>query len=124
VFLLATRGVEKNAELEPTWRNVDAHHELGGAMVKFSSDPDALAAAAEQLAALSDEAESFTDTCEADAGHADLSAAISEMLAKVATSWSEQVAEVGEIATRLKLTSDLYRRADEDSAPRVEGVAP
>jgi hypothetical protein len=78
--------------------------------------------AAEAVRAVRGDAGTFTETCTADAGHDELGGVISQLLSRVASGWSEQTAELNEVADRLKTTADLYQRADEDSAPRSEGL--
>jgi hypothetical protein len=93
-------------------------------MVRFVVDPEELSTTAAAVESIRGEAGSFLETCSADAGNADVAAAISEMLSQVASTWQSQTPELDEISNRLRTTADLYRRADLDSAPRGDGTLP
>jgi hypothetical protein len=91
-------------------------------MVRFAVDPESLRATAGKVEALRDDAGSFTETCSADPGHPGLAAAISELGAKAATSWSAASADLEETASRLRSSAEVYEAADQDSAPNDGGA--
>jgi len=91
-------------------------------MVRFSADADALRSTATQLDAVRDDAGSFTETCTNDVGHPGLAEALSEAAARAVDGWASAVADIEEMATRLRSSANVYEVADNDFAPHGDGA--
>ena len=86
-------------------------------MVSFSVDPEALDSAADKVQAIADETTSSQVSTEPDWGNGELASAAAEHREAFNASWSEQLEQVEDVASRLRTTADAYEEADRESVP-------
>jgi hypothetical protein len=89
-------------------------------MVAYTVDPEALRASAKQVQSIRDAAVIPAWGPAGDMGHAALNDAVGAFTAEVSESWTARTDELDAVASRLRISAELYQRADIESVPFAE----
>ncbi len=86
-------------------------------MARFRTDPEALRAVAAKIEAISMDTGCLATISPADAGHADMASALTEISAVVGDAWTQGLDDLDQLAARLRSGAELYEAVDRNISP-------